>query len=54
MIEPLASTVAWQVAAGNHEIEPNKATGGNIMDPYKHRFAMPEVAPTVDTTAYVL
>merc|ERR1712232_224792 len=25
---------------------------GSIMTPYKHRYAMPEVKPTVDTTQY--
>ena len=39
------------VVPGNHEIEPNNATG-TIMDPYKNRFAMPEVKPGVDTTRY--
>ena len=51
MIAPLASRMPWMVAAGNHEIEPNNLTG-NIMDPYKARYAMPEVAPTQDTTQY--
>ena len=40
-----------QVSAGNHEVEPNNLTG-RIMDPYKARYAMPQVAPTVDTTQY--
>lgn len=51
MIQPLAQRLPWMVCGGNHEIEPNNLTG-HIMDPYKHRYAMPEVAPTVDTTQY--
>ncbi len=33
------------------QIEPNNLTG-RIMDPFKARFAMPEVRPTNDTTKY--
>eukprot|EP00656_Telonema_subtile_P033998 TRINITY_DN38140_c0_g1_i3.p1 TRINITY_DN38140_c0_g1~~TRINITY_DN38140_c0_g1_i3.p1 ORF type:complete len:420 (+),score=80.86 TRINITY_DN38140_c0_g1_i3:117-1376(+) len=50
MIEPLSSAMPWMVAAGNHEIEPD-GTGG-IMSPYKHRYAMPEAAPGVDSSKY--
>lgn len=51
MIEPLAQTLPWMVIPGNHEIEPNNLTG-NIMDPYKNFFQLPEAAPTIDTTTY--
>jgi len=50
MIEPLAKRMPWMVAAGNHEIEPDGT--GSIMTPYKHRYAMPEVAPGEDNTQY--
>jgi len=52
-IEFLANRMPWMVTAGNHEIEPNELTGGTIMDGYKYRFAMPEFAPTNDTTVYI-
>lgn len=48
MIEPLSKAIPWMVAAGNHEIEPD-GTGG-IMSSFKHRYAMPEVKPGVDTS----
>ncbi len=37
------------VCPGNHEVEPNNLTG-HINDPYKARYRMPQVAPTVDNT----
>ena len=49
LIEPLAKTKSWMVAAGNHEVEPNNMTG-HIMDPYKHLFKMPSAREGEDST----
>jgi len=49
MVDYVASSTPYMVAAGNHEIEMDPVQQTTFMA-YKNRFAMPEIKPTEDMT----